>query len=97
MGTEAIMKSQLETMRNKWKRLNIERYFPKVHHFSSDKFKSEPSSLDVFYKHCVSKEIEDENLQTINRAIEVTRLYESGVSILSAIREAWNNFPLSKR
>lgn len=91
------MKTQLETMRNKWKRLNIELYFLKVHHFSSKQFKSEPSSLEAFYNHCVSREIKDENLQTINRAIEVTRLYESGISILPAIREAWNNFPLSKR
>jgi len=91
------MNQYLEAMISRWKKLGIEPFFIKVHHFSSDKFKSEPSTLYVFYKHCELRKIKTENLQTVQRAIKVAELYDSGISIDFAIKDAWDKYPVLRR
>ena len=90
-------KHDLELMKRKWTSLNIEKYFTKVHHFSSEKFATKPSGLNVFFNWCVQREIMEENLQTLHRALTAASLFEQGRSIEQAIDSAWKQYPVCKR
>ena len=70
--------SDVELMKRKWETLGIKKSFSKVHHFSSSKFKTKPSGLKGFYNWCLDQEIQDENLQTVNRALKAASLFEQG-------------------
>ena len=59
------MNSELTGMKAKLEKLGIGSYFPKMHHFSSGKFASNPPKLSEHYNYCISKEIQSENLQNI--------------------------------
>jgi hypothetical protein len=83
----------LQTMKNKWIKLKIEQYFIEVHHFSSDRFSSPPSTLDAFVNYCEYKNIRGQNARTVERALEVARYVENGVAPNDAIEAAWNNYP----
>lgn len=89
--------SNVEIMKTKWETLGIEKEFSKIHHFSSDKFKTKPSGLKGFYNWCQNREIQDENLQTVNRALKTASLVEKGYAIESSITAAWAEFQLVKR
>jgi len=81
-------------MNKKWIELNIENYFINVHHFSSEKFKSPPSTLDAFVSYCDGKNIRGQNAQTVERALEVARYVSNGVDPVVAIKSAWESYPL---
>lgn len=87
----------LQTMNKKWQYLNITNYFVDIHHFSSDEFSSPPSTLADFVNYCAGKSIRGENIQTIERALEVARYVENGVEPSYAIKTVWADFPLSKQ
>ncbi len=87
----------LQTMSNKWQYLNITNFFADIHHFSSDEFSSPPSTLTAFVNHCEGKNIRGENIQTIERALEVARYVENGVEPEYAINMVWADFPLTKQ
>lgn len=87
----------LQTMNKKWEDLNIIDYFVDVHHFSSDEFSSPPSTLTAFVHTCEGKNIRGENVQTIERALEVARYVENGVEPSYAIKTVWADFPLNKK
>ena len=89
--------SDIEDMKRKWEALGITRNFSRVHHFSSAKFKTQPSGLKGFYNWCQRHEIQDENIQTVNRALKTATLVEQGQHIESAIKSAWGLYPLIKR
>ncbi len=86
----------LQTMNNKWEYLNISNYFADIHHFSSDEFSSSPTSLADFVHSCEGKNIRGENIQTIERALELARYVENGVEPSYAIKTVWADFPLNK-
>lgn len=87
----------LEKMNNEWLSLGIKKHFSKVHHFSSEKFKTKPSGLKGFVNWCESRDIQDENLQTLNRAIYVINLIQEGNNIEASINQAWLKYPVCKR
>ncbi len=87
----------LQLMSHKWQYLNISHYFADIHHFSSTEFSSTPSSLAEFVKYCEGKNIRGENVQTIERALEVARYVEKGVEPSYAIKTVWADFPLNKQ
>ena len=89
--------TDLELMKRKWESLGIQKHFSKVHHFASDKFATNPSSLNVFYNWCTKREIMDENSQTLQRALTTATLFEGGQSIEQSIETAWKNHPIIKR
>ena len=91
------MSLELDRMRREWESLGIQHHFKKVHHFSSDKFRSKPSGLDSFCDWCKDREIEDENLQTLNTALTVSSLIQQGKSPEFAIERAWEAYPIVKR
>ena len=90
-------KSDLEQMKEDWERHGIATQFSKVHHFSSDKFATNPSGLNGFYNWCIERDILDENYQTLQRANRVVALIESGVTTQTAINQAWKDFPICTR
>ncbi len=90
-------KTDLEMMKRKWESLGIREHFSKIHHFSSDKFKTKPSGLNGFYNWCEKREIMAENMQTLNRALTAASLFEQGRSIEKAINSAWATYPICKR
>jgi hypothetical protein len=91
------IRSDLERMKDKWEALGIKKHFSEVHHFSSEKFRTKPSGLKGFYNWCQEREILDENLQTLNRALKAASLIEQGQSIESAIKSSWDLYPIVKR
>ena len=91
------MNSQLLAMKKKWESLGIASHFSKAHHFSSAKFKTRPSGMLVFINWCEKREIKDENLQTIQRAMKAANLFEAGKDIDIAIAKAWNEYPVLMR
>lgn len=90
-------KHELEKMKQNWEKHSISRCFSRVHHFSSDKFSSKPSSLKRFYNWCKDRDILEENYQTVQRANRVITLIEDGKSTDVAIAQAWREFSLCKR
>lgn len=91
------MNSDLLDMKKKWGALGIVSYFPQVHHFSSPRFKTKPSGMDVFIRWCEKREIKTENCQTIKRAIRAADLFKSTRDIEKAIKEAWKDCPVLRR
>lgn len=91
------MTSELNEMRRAWETLGISSDFSKVHHFSSDSFKTRPPGLSRFYNWCVAREIEAENLQTVRRALEAAKIYRSSKEIDAAIQAAWRKYPVIMR
>ena len=87
----------LQTMNKKWQYLNITNYFVDIHHFSSDEFTSPAFTLTDFVNYCRGKNIRGENVQTIERALEVARYVENGVEPSYAIKTVWADFPLNKK
>jgi len=87
----------LQTMNSKWQYLNIAHYFEGIHHFSSDEFSSMPFTLSDFVNDCAGKNIRGENVQTIERALEVARYVENGVEPSYAIKTVWADYPLNKK
>lgn len=87
---------KLESMRSDWERFDIVKRFVDAHHFSSCKFRTDHSrgSLKGFYEHCKDKEIQDENTQTLCRALKAASLVESGQDLDSALKSAWEEFPI---
>ena len=89
---------QIEEMKKEWSILDIQEDFPKVHHFSSDKFTSSPPSLQKHYNYCKRiGRITGENVQTLKRAIEVASLVKKGKNIEEALTLAWGLYPIIKR
>lgn len=86
---------ELERMKTVW--IKISSHFPQAHHFSSEKFTTKPPSLERFYEYCSDKEVRGENLQTICRALEISKLVEEGDSIDTAVRSAWMSHPIVTR
>ena len=89
--------TSLQEMKDRWEILGIKKWFPKVHHFPSPKFSTKPSTLNVFYNWCVVREINSENIQTVNRAVEVAKLVESGLTFDLALEEAWKRHSILRR
>ena len=79
--------------------LSIESSFTQIHHFSSERFASKASTLDEFEKYCegVSELRDEENPQTIRRALAVVEKVRGGSSLHSGIADAWRSFPLVTR
>ena len=84
-------------MKKKWEELGITSHFKKVHHFSSPKFKTKPSGMKGFINWCEKKEIETENLETIQRALKAASLFESNGDIDKAVEGAWKDHPVRMR
>ena len=85
---------RLTQMKEEWEALKIDSHFPKVHHFSNEKFKSKPPTLSEHYEYCKDKEIEFENIQTLNRALTASKLFSHGLSIDDAIKKSWIKYPV---
>ena len=79
--------------------LSIESSFQQIHHFSSERFASSPSTLHQFEKYSegVSDFEDGENAQTIRRALAVVENVRDGSSLDDAIADAWRTFPLVTR
>ena len=90
-------RGRLAELESKWRTLRIDHQFRKVHHFSSDKFSSQPASLEVFIAWCDSRDIKDENAQTLERGLDVARRVEGGQAFKEALREAWAEYPIVTR
>ena len=86
--------NDLEIMKIKWESLKIEESFFKVHHFSTDNYANNNASLKSFYNWCRDRNIRQQNLQTLKRALKTATLVEEGHNIDSAIESAWAEFPL---
>ena len=91
------MNIALNDMKNQWESLGIQDHFIRVHHFSSNRFKSKPANLDNFYDWCKEREIKDENLQTVNRALKTAALIQQGKNLGLAIDSAWEAYPIVTR
>jgi hypothetical protein len=91
------MSGELERMKQAWESMGIASDFPRVHHFASPKFKTPSCGLERFYNWCVVRDIQEENAQTINRALEVVRLLSAGLGLDEAIRKAWDSYPVRTR
>ena len=90
------MNSDLESMMQEW--VGIEAAFPRVHHFSDQsRFAKNPSTIWEFYDYCRNKNLRAENLQTIRRAREVSKLVNCGMTIDGAINSAWSKYPIVNR
>ncbi|TWX72096.1 hypothetical protein ESZ36_02375 [Colwellia demingiae] len=87
----------LKTMENKWTGLGIEDWFVSVHHFSSSKLASKPSTLTAFVSYCEGKDIRGENVQTVKRALKVACYVSEGIGPSDAIKIAWRRYPLVVR
>ncbi len=88
---------RLTQMKEEWEALKIDSHFPKVHHFSSEKFKSSPPTLSEHYEYCKDKEIESENLQTLERAERAGELFKERLKIDDAIKKSWIKYPVLGR
>ncbi len=86
----------LQLMNHKWQYLNLSGYFADIHHFSCAEYASSPTSLADFVNYCSGKNIRGENVQTIERALELARYVENGVEPNYAIKTVWADFPLNK-
>ena len=53
--------------------------------------------LKSYYNWCKERDIQAENQQTLQRALEVVRLFEDGMPLEEAIKEAWKKFPILMR
>ena len=84
----------LTIMNRKWSELDIEEWFTEVNHFSSNQMKSSSSTLKSFVNYCAHIRINGQNAQTIERALEVARYVEKGISPTTAISIAWKTYPL---
>jgi len=93
-----LLKSdRLEEMKVEWERQGFISEFSRIHHFSSNNFKSKPLDLLGFYNWCINRDVAEENEQTINRALTVIKLVSSGQTIEKSIKTAWRNHPLVTR
>jgi hypothetical protein len=90
-------RGRLAELELKWRTLRIDHQFRKVHHFSSDKFSSQPASLEVFIAWCDGRDIKDENVQTLERGLDVARRVEGGQDFDQALKEAWAEYPIVTR
>ena len=86
----------LTIMNRKWSELNIEEWFTEVNHLSSSRMKSSSSTLESFVNYCDHIRINGQNAQTIERALEVARYVDKGISPTTAINIAWKTYPLIK-
>jgi len=83
-----IAMSELDRMKKEWLELGIEKYFPRVHHFSRIG-NSDPPSLHKHYEATHGKNIGLQNRITLERALAVIR-------ILKDKKEGWQTNPHSK-
>ena len=86
----------LQIMNNKWIKLGIEDWFAAVHHVGTKQFKKNSSTLTTFVNYCDHKKIKGQNFRTIERALEVARYVSKGINPNTAIRIAWEMYPLVK-
>jgi hypothetical protein len=86
----------LTIMNQKWSELGIEEWFVDVHHASLAKSKKHSFSLKAFVDYCDHKRLKGQNARTVERALEVTRYVKKGIPPNTAIRIAWDNYPLVK-
>ena len=84
----------LTIMNRKWSQLGIEEWFTEVNHVSSFSSKDDSSTLQSFVNYCEHVRIKKQNAQTIDRALEVARYVEKGIAPSTAIRIAWQSYPL---
>ncbi len=93
------MHRELRKMARELRELSIESSFQRIHHFSSDRFASKPSTLRGFEKYSerVGYFEVGENPQTIKRALAVVEAIRGGSSLEDAIAVAWRLFPLVTR
>ncbi len=93
------MHRELWKMARELRELSIESSFQRIHHFSSERFASSPSTLHQFEKYSegVSDFEDGENAQTIRRALAVVENIRDGSSLDDAIADAWRTFPLVTR
>ena len=91
------MGHQVRQMKAAWEGRGIQSHFPKAHHFANSKFERNPPSLVGFCNYCEGKEIQEENRQTVARAMEVVRLFDLDADVEEAIRQAWVKYPVLKR
>ncbi|SMN00520.1 hypothetical protein SPONL_1353 [uncultured Candidatus Thioglobus sp.] len=89
--TEKLIK-----MKDKWEKLNITPYFVKAHHFASEKFDSKIPTLYEHYDYCIDKNIQGENIQTLDRCLNIAKLCSDGLDIDNAIKQSWVEYPVLK-
>ena len=86
----------LQIMNKKWSELGIEDWFVDVHHFSLSQFTSPSPSLKTFVNYCDKERLKGQNARTIERGLEVVRYVKNGICPSTAIRVAWESYPLVK-
>lgn len=93
------MPSELARVARDLREWGMEDAFKRIHHFASEQFSTEPSSLDTFVNYCEahSPRRGQENEQTIERARAVLRELENGASRDGALAAAWHEYPLVTR
>ena len=96
-GNNMNTKRELDRMKSLFENLEISPKFSSIHHFSSNKFATKPPGLKGFYNWCKYREILDENLQTIRRALRTADLMQKGYDFENASATAWKEFPVCKR
>ena len=76
-----------------------ESYLPKLHHFSSNSFRSSPPSFQKHYAYSinVNESERGENEQTKRRIQYAISLVKSGMTWSQAINEAWIKYPIVTR
>lgn len=76
-----------------------ESYLPKLHHFSSNSFRSSPPSFKKHYAYSIDVNEADggENEQTKRRIQHTISLVKSGMTWSQAINEAWSRYPIITR
>lgn len=91
--------ADLRRMARQFRELGIPGAFARVHHFSSSRFASKPSTLRDFVAYCEG--VDDfqygENPQTIRRGLAVCDSVRQGHPLADAIAAAWRSFPLVTR
>ncbi len=87
----------LARLESKWLSLGIAQEFHRVHHFSDPKFSGKRETLKGFIKWCDGRDIQGENAQTVQRALDVVTRVEASHTFDDALYGAWAAFPVVTR
>jgi hypothetical protein len=93
----SISNPRLSELATRWTALGIVHEFHRVHHFASRKFSGKRESMRKFIEWCDAREIKAENAQTVERALYVARLVEDGQEFMTALKGAWDVYPIVTR
>jgi len=94
---QAVRNPRLAELDSSWRALGIVSMFERVHHSAHSKFKDKHERMDSFINYCDAREIQAENIQTINRPLDLAGRMKGGKSFEEALRQAWTEYPIVTR